>query len=248
MIDSLYEPYRSQWSHDGSVFILSDPHFGDSDCKLMDKNWVSPDEQVEIINSLCGVNDTFVCLGDVGDVSYIKKLNAGYKVLIRGNHDRGDSYYQRRHMHAELSIREDDPISYQESIDAMYQTAKESRHNKNSQSDVHVWCHRRTDGINVTHYNLTVDNELFNRVYGGPLFISDKIVLSHAPIDFGEYNRCFFNIHGHEHTAIQRDYHLNVAANMIGYTPINLGRLIKSGALSKVENFNKYITRKAAEG
>lgn len=45
MISTLYEPFK-HWSDGGSIYILSDMHFGDSDCKLMDKDWISPDEPV----------------------------------------------------------------------------------------------------------------------------------------------------------------------------------------------------------
>lgn len=49
MIPTLYEPFR-HWSEGGSVFILSDLHFNDDDCKLMDPDWISPEEQISIIN------------------------------------------------------------------------------------------------------------------------------------------------------------------------------------------------------
>ena len=71
MISTLYEPFR-HWSENGSVYILSDTHFKDSDCKLMDPDWIEPDEQVDILNSVIMKNDTFVCLGDVGSPEYIK--------------------------------------------------------------------------------------------------------------------------------------------------------------------------------
>ena len=45
MILTLYEPFR-HWSETGSVYILSDPHLGDSNCKLMDPGWIEPEEQV----------------------------------------------------------------------------------------------------------------------------------------------------------------------------------------------------------
>lgn len=246
MIDTLYEPFSTRWSITGSVYIMSDPHFGDSDCKLMDENWVSPDEQVKLINSLCHKNDTFICLGDVGDTSYIAKLDAGHKVLIKGNHDKGDSLYHRQFTLSELHIMDDEPTP-QESIDVLYKVARDTKTNKNSASNVYTWTHKRTDNHVVTHYRLTVDNGLFDEIFDGPLFISDRIVLSHAPIDFGNYNNCFFNIHGHEHTPINRDYHLNVAANVCRYTPINLGSLIRRGLLSGVKNFNSAITMEAAK-
>ena len=75
MILTLYEPFR-HWSETGSVYILSDPHFGDLDCKLMDPGWIEPEEQVARINALVMKNDTFVCLGDVGDASFVKQIKA----------------------------------------------------------------------------------------------------------------------------------------------------------------------------
>ena len=59
MITTLYEPFR-HWSEGGSVFILSDLHFADSDCKLMDPNWITPKEQIEMINSMVGKGDTII--------------------------------------------------------------------------------------------------------------------------------------------------------------------------------------------
>lgn len=50
MIPALYEPFR-HWSDGGSVFILSDLHFDDEDCKLMDSNWISTEKQIAIINN-----------------------------------------------------------------------------------------------------------------------------------------------------------------------------------------------------
>ena len=49
MISTLYEPFR-HWSEGGSVCILSDLHFDDLDCKLMDPSWITPKEQIAIIN------------------------------------------------------------------------------------------------------------------------------------------------------------------------------------------------------
>ena len=66
MIPTLYEPFR-HWSEGGSIFILSDLHFDDEDCRLMDPDWISPEEQLAIINKTVAKGDTFVCLGDVGN-------------------------------------------------------------------------------------------------------------------------------------------------------------------------------------
>ena len=92
MIQGLYKCFQ-HWSINGAVWLYSDTHFGDSDCKLMDPNWPEPDEQIKRINSKVGRKDTLILLGDVGNIEYAAKLR-GYKVLICGNHDIGYSKYE----------------------------------------------------------------------------------------------------------------------------------------------------------
>ena len=58
MIKMLYEPFQ-KWSEKGSIYIISDPHFDDADCKLMDPTWISPEEQLAIINKRAAKGDTF---------------------------------------------------------------------------------------------------------------------------------------------------------------------------------------------
>ena len=91
MIPSLYKPFK-KWADTGSIFILSDLHFDDADCRLMDRNWISPHMQIERINSVVGKNDTFVCLGDVGKAEYVSSIKAGLKILLLGNHDKKRDY------------------------------------------------------------------------------------------------------------------------------------------------------------
>ena len=75
MIPTLYEPFR-HWSAMGSVYILSDLHFDDHDCKLMDSNWITPKEHTMGIlmkytrarclwqkRSCCPMNRSIVCHG-----------------------------------------------------------------------------------------------------------------------------------------------------------------------------------------
>lgn len=85
MIVSLYDPYK-KWSDGGSVYILSDLHFGDKNCQLKTPDWISPEKQLGIINSMVRKSDTFVCLGDVGEGRYVKDINARRKILFLGNH------------------------------------------------------------------------------------------------------------------------------------------------------------------
>ena len=175
MIKSLYKTYQ-HWSECGSVWLFSDTHFEDSDCKLMDENWVSPQEQVDIINSKVMKCDTFVHLGDVGNPEWMEKIRAHHKVLIMGNHDQ--------------SAKKFEPY--------------------------------------------------FDEIYSGPLFIAEKILLSHEPI-YG-LDWCL-NIHGHEHSHdfdnVEKSTHINLAANICGYAPVNLGKLIKEGCMSGIDSIHR---------
>jgi calcineurin-like phosphoesterase family protein len=174
MIASLYEPYR-QWSDGGSVYMLADTHFEDSDCKLMDPDWITPEEQLAMINAVVHRNDTFIHLGDVGNGEYVAGIKAKKKILLLGNHDRRSDY-----------------------------------------------------------------TGLFDEIYTGPLFISDRILLSHEPVNGLTW--CL-NIHGHDHNGSEQYgegcKHLNLAANVCGYRPVSLGRIIKEGILADIDGIHR---------
>lgn len=180
MIKTLY-PVFQKWSEKGAVYILSDLHFDDEDCKLMDTNWITPDEQIKIIRQFVHKHDTFICLGDVGNPEYIGQI-PGYHVLIMGNHDSSATKYK----------------------------------------------------------------QYFDEVYTGPLFIAEKILLSHEPI-YG-LPWCF-NIHGHDHNQVHPldSSHLNLAANVCGYTPVSLAQVIKGGALSNIQSIHRITIDLATE-
>ena len=182
MIPTLYEPFR-HWSEKGSVYILSDLHFDDADCKFMSPDWITPDEQLSVINGIVMKNDTFICLWDVGKPDYIKDIKARKKILILGNHDAKGAY-----------------------------------------------------------------NNYFDEIYTGPLFIAEKILLSHEPV-YG-LPWCL-NIHGHDHNNIEpyKDgcKHINLAANVCGYTPINLGKIIKEGVLADVPSIHRMTIDRQVE-
>ena len=83
----------------------------------------------------------------------------------------------------------------------------------------------------------------FNEIYEGILIIGPKIVLSHEPIDM----RFCFNIHGHDHSGFYKDKnHLNVCAELIDYTPINLTKLIKEGRFKDIEDIHRVTIDKQA--
>lgn len=86
----------------------------------------------------------------------------------------------------------------------------------------------------------------FNEIFEGPLFIAEKILLSHEPVPGLEF--CL-NIHGHDHSQWhpQDKYHLNLAANVCGYEPINLKELIKAGALSKIPTIHRICIDNASK-
>lgn len=91
--------------------------------------------------------------------------------------------------------------------------------------------------------------EVFDEVYTGALMIGEKLLLSHEPVDVP----WAFNIHGHDHVGKKRKNHLNVCADVCGYTPVNLNQFLKSGPTSKVvtihrETIDAATVRKAKRG
>lgn len=85
MIQTLY-PCFQRWSASGSVYLISDTHFEDPDCKIMDSGWISPEKHIEIIKKTAHKCDTLIHLGDVGNPEWMKQIKA-HKVLVMGNHD-----------------------------------------------------------------------------------------------------------------------------------------------------------------
>lgn len=171
MIQTLYPPFR-HWSETGTIWLYSDPHFGDTALAAgMPGGRPSDQNQIDFINSKVGKKDTLIILGDVGDINCAKKLR-GHKILICGNHDAGSTLYE----------------------------------------------------------------DVFEEVYPGPVFISERILLSHEPIDLP----FAFNIHGHDHMLPASDNrHLNVCSDVIGYVPVNFNRLLKSGILAKIPSVHR---------
>lgn len=73
----------------GPIWLIGDPHFGNDR-----GDWPASEERLRLINSKVGKHDSIVILGDVGDLSYAKRLKGDYKVLITGNHDSGVAVYE----------------------------------------------------------------------------------------------------------------------------------------------------------
>ena len=91
----------------------------------------------------------------------------------------------------------------------------------------------------------------FEEIYTGPLWISQKLVLSHEPLIIQTWDTAqtiAFNIHGHDHNDIKRDFHLNLAQNVYGYIPLNLNQFIKSGELKKIKDIHRVTINNATKG
>lgn len=235
----------------GTIWFYSDPHFSDEHMYQFRKG-ITDEEQVKRINSKVGKNGTIIFLGDVGNLEFVKKLK-GYKVLIMGNHERGRTNYER----VQKKVVVDASRYTQEgAIDFMRAAYTDY--------EVKFICSGKAGWI------FDIDNRLFDEVYEGTLQISPKIILSHEPID---YEYCL-NIHGHDHSGADFVNHvlkyydadmpltsmidnyletiktdkltkLNVCAEWINYTPINIERLIKSGILHSIPDVHRHTIDEA---
>lgn len=85
-LPGVYDMFNEMWKDYQTIHIISDLHFGEDDLKRAFPNRPSDDELVKLINSKVGKKDLLICLGDVGDLEYMKKIR-GHKILVMGNHD-----------------------------------------------------------------------------------------------------------------------------------------------------------------
>lgn len=57
------------------------------------------------------------------------------------------------------------------------------------------------------------------------------------------------NIHGHYHNGVEAYKegckHINLAANVCGYTPLNLGKAIKEGVLAEIPSIHRMTVDRA---
>ena len=241
-------PCFENWKKYNNIYIISDTHFADEEMKYIRTNYISDEEQLKRINSKVTKNDCFICLGDIGDISYIQKIRAGYKVLIMGNHEKGASNYERASVPVyHNGFTEETHRAYIENIckkRAKVILGKDYDNLTDEEKGIlyhDCYCFDNYHKENVTWE----DNHLFNEVYDGPLMINDRLLLSHEPINVPEY---MFNIHGHDHSGVKADeHHLNLCAELIDYTPISLSNFIKKGGLAKIPNIHRVTIDTATE-
>ena len=222
-IAGLYKIF-DHWHQQGTVHIISDTHFGDEELRAGFPDRPTDEDIVKSINAKVGRKDTLIILGDVGSVDLLRQLR-GYKVLIMGNHDAGRSTYERQIITQQFFKNQYIKQQVLDLTKILFPNCKYSI----DESDEIVW-------------EITADNCLFDEVYEGPLMISEKLILSHEPVDVP----WAFNLHGHDHTGRKSDErHFNVCADVIDYTPINFNQWMKEGHLSKVETIHRSTIDKA---
>ena len=222
MVTGLYNIFNTLWGMQ-TIWLYSDPHFGETEEESGLVNKPTDAEQVQRINSKVGRKDTIIFLGDIGDPSWLKDIR-GYKVLITGNHDTGISNYQR--------------VRFQRSFDAdEWQKDEVYLKMKQEYPDHCVTVEKFYDFRRpYTKWVATMDNQLCDEVYSGPLTIGPKLILSHEPIEIDG----MFNIHGHVHSvALSTDRDMNICSMNTNYIPVNLNQLMKHGLTSKVDSIHR---------
>lgn len=229
MVIGLYDIFNARWGGQ-TIWLYSDPHFGETEEESGLTHKLADAEQVRRINSKVGRKDTIIFLGDIGESSWLKDIR-GYKVLITGNHDAGVSNYQR--------------YKFQRSFDAAkWQKDEVYMEMKQNYPDYRIIVEEVYDfHAPFTRWVATMDNQLCDEVYTGPLIIGPKLIFSHEPIEIDG----MFNVHGHIHNlTAPTDRDLNVCSMNVNYTPVNLNQLMKHGLTSKVDSVHRITIDNAA--
>ena len=231
-LPGVYKIFLEKWDGLQTCWIISDTHFDDKDLCQGIHNRPSDEELVKIINAKCGKNDLLIHLGDVGNVEWVKQIRAKRKILIMGNHDAGRTNYERQTwteiFDQSVYTRDTALLEVQREYPGCRYTISEG-----------VGLH-----TGIEFWKIVADNMLFDEVYEGPLMIAEKLILSHEPVDVP----WAFNIHGHDHTGRKSDKrHLNVCADVINYTPVNMNQWMKSGALAHIDTIHRETIDTATE-
>ena len=240
MKNNLYEIFSDKWIHNGgrTIWIYSDPHFNDAEIRKLRNDGVSDKEQLKRINSRVNKNDTIIFLGDICDLSLIKKVK-GYKVLIMGNHEKGASNYKHKWLRHEIFANLDN-------LEYVYEEKPECKYNEYIDFFGSLMKEYGDYSDKLHHHSYLEDNGLFDEVYEGPVMINDRLILSHEPIE--QLPKYMFNIHGHDHCKkFNSPQHLNVCAENINYTPVNLLSLLKNGLLKDIDNIHRVCIDKATK-
>lgn len=228
-LPGIYEIFNHEFFKYQTIYIISDTHFGDQHLKDAFPNRPTDEELVKKINATCGKTSLIIHLGDVGDTSFISKLR-GDKWLIKGNHDRGNSVYERRWLKVFYNANEYSYDDVKKDIVQNYPFWKLTYIAED-------YCFNSPFRRWVAH----IDNGLFDKIFEGPILLSEKLILSHEPIELS----WAYNIHGHCHTALLQETGTNVCLDVTNYTPLNLNKFLKAGKLSNIETVHRATIDKA---
>ena len=226
-IAGLYKTF-DHWHQEGTLWIISDTHFGDADIRHGFPDRPADNELVKRINSYVGRKDTLIMLGDVGDISYVKQLRAKYKILIMGNHDCGRTNYERQVI---TQLFSKDLYTKEQVLDLMKTMYPNCRYS--------IEERKQLDSF----FEVSADNMLFDEVYEGALIIGEKFILSHEPVELP----WALNFHGHDHQGGFHKNSVNCCCDVIGYKPINMNQIMKQGLASRIDTIHRETIDKATK-
>ena len=226
-IAGLYKTF-DHWHQEGTLWIISDTHFGDADIRRGFPDRPADNELVKRINSYVGRKDTLIMLGDVGDISYVKQLRAKYKILIMGNHDCGRTNYERQVI---TQLFSKDLYTKEQVLDLMKTMYPNCRYS--------IEERKQLDSF----FEVSADNMLFDEVYEGALIIGEKFILSHEPVELP----WALNFHGHDHQGGFHKNSVNCCCDVIGYKPINMNQIMKQGLASRIDTIHRDTIDKATK-
>lgn len=239
-LSGVYDMFNTQFfGVVNDVYAVSDTHFGDQELRDGTPGRMTDDEIVAAINKVCGKTSALIHLGDVGDLSYVRKLRAKVKILVLGNHDGSASMYKR---HCKRIYLDKSECPTREDVIAHIREA----YPEYTVVDICSYgCRPLFD-----KWFVYLDNRLFDFVFEGPVTLGEKLVLSHEPIPMITYA---MNLHGHDHAAKRPDsniYHYNINWDVIKQ-PFHLSAELKKGLLSKVTSLHRqtidYATKRRAK-
>ena len=226
-IAGLYKTF-DHWHQEGTLWIISDTHFGDADIRRGFPDRPADNELVKRINSYVGRKDTLIMLGDVGDISYVKQLRAKYKILIMGNHDCGRTNYERQVI---TQLFSKDLYTKEQVLDLMKTMYPNCRYS--------IEERKQLDSF----FEVSADNMLFDEVYEGALIIGEKFILSHEPVELP----WALNFHGHDHQGGFHKNSVNCCCDVIGYKPINMNQIMKQGLAARIDTIHRETIDKATQ-
>ena len=226
-IAGLYKTF-DHWHQEGTLWIISDTHFGDADIRRGFPDRPADDELVKRINSYVGRKDTLIMLGDVGDISYVKQLRAKYKILIMGNHDCGRTNYERQVI---TQLFSKDLYTKEQVLDLMKTMYPNCRYS--------IEERKQLDSF----FEVSADNMLFDEVYEGALIIGEKFILSHEPVELP----WALNFHGHDHQSGFHKNSVNCCCDVIDYKPINMNQIMKQGLAARIDTIHRETIDKATK-